>query len=312
MKNIKRRHFTKMAIGGSAIMITSRTIRGHSGNPLRLGGRIFTRYQNPDEWIKALRNLNYSSAYCPVKVGTPDDVIRAYKTAAEKANIVIAEVGAWSNPISPNQQERQNALEKCRNSLALADQIGARCCVNISGSKNTGKWSGHHPENLTQDTFHLIVETTRSIIDAVKPTRTFFTLETMPWAFPDSVDSYIELFKAIDRKQFAVHFDPVNIVSSPQRYYSNTNLIKYFIKELGPYIKSCHAKDILLQQDLTTHLDEVRAGLGNLDYRTYLSEIAKLPTPPPIMIEHLKTAKEYQMAADHIRFVARKNGLKII
>jgi hypothetical protein len=35
----------------------------------------------------------------------------------------------------------------------------------------------------------MIVETTRSIIDAGKPTRTFFALDTMHWAYPDSPDS---------------------------------------------------------------------------------------------------------------------------
>ena len=53
------------------------------------------------------------------------------------------------------------------------------------------------------------VETTvREIIDAVRPTRAFYTLEPMPWAYPDSVDSYLRLIAAIDRRAFGVHLDP--------------------------------------------------------------------------------------------------------
>jgi len=46
------------------------------------------------------------------------------------------------------------------------------------------------------------------IIDAVQPTRTFYTLETMPWMYPDSPQSYLRLLQAVDRRQFAVHFAP--------------------------------------------------------------------------------------------------------
>ena len=34
------------------------------------------------------------------------------------------------------------------------------------------------------------------IIDAVKPSRTFYTLEPMPWMYPDSAESYAGLIKS--------------------------------------------------------------------------------------------------------------------
>jgi sugar phosphate isomerase/epimerase len=132
----------------------------------------------------------------------------------------------------------------------------------------------------------------------------------MPWAYPDSVDSYVALLKAIDRKRCAVHLDPVNIVCSPQRYYSNAKLIRECFLKLGPHIKSCHAKDILLDSKLTTHLDEVRPGLGGLDYEVFLRELSKMPDTP-LMIEHLKGAEEYRLAAEHIRSVAKKIGVSL-
>jgi sugar phosphate isomerase/epimerase len=154
----------------------------------------------------------------------------------------------------------------------------------------------------------MIVETTRAIIDHVKPTRTFFTLETMPWAYPDSSDSYLRLLKAIDRQRFAVHLDPVNLVCSPQRYFRNGRLIRECFKKLGPHIKSCHAKDILLSTKLTTHLDEVRPGMGGLDYTVFLKELSKFSNVP-LMLEHLPNAEEYRLAAEHVRSVANSIGL---
>jgi sugar phosphate isomerase/epimerase len=131
----------------------------------------------------------------------------------------------------------------------------------------------------------------------------------MPWAYPDSVESYVNLINAIERKQFGVHFDPVNLVISPQVYYKNGEMISEAFKKLGPYVKSCHAKDILLlDNELTPHLPEVRAGLGNLDYAIYLKELSKL-NGIPLMLEHLNTAEEYDKAANHIRSVAEKNNI---
>lgn len=192
--------------------------------------------------MEALKKLGYRAAYCPVDTDADSEEIKAYESAALKNNLVIAEVGAWSNPISSDQDEAKLALEKCIKGLQLADQIGASCCVNISGSKNQKHWAGPHKDNLTSDTFDLVVEVTRKIIDEVKPTRSFFALEAMPWSFPDSTDTYLELHKAIDRKHFGVHLDPVNMIRSPREYYSNGKLIRDMFKRLGPYIKSCHAK----------------------------------------------------------------------
>ncbi len=309
---MNRRYFSKTtfaaAAGIAAMPGMAITLKTGIVN-IRLGGPVFKKYNNPDEWIQALKELNYRAAYCPVQPGTDSGTVRLYKDAAADAGIVISEVGAWSNPIDPDETKSKAAIEKCISSLQLADEIGANCCVNISGSRNPEKWAGPHKDNLTPETFDLIVETTRKIIDAVKPGNTFYALETMPWAYPDSVESYEKLIKAIDRKQFGVHLDPVNLVVSPQVYYKNGEMISEAFKKLGAYIKSCHAKDILLLEDqLTPHLPEVRAGLGNMNYTVYLVELSKLKNVP-LMLEHLNTAEEYDLAAKYIRDVAKENNI---
>ena len=198
----------------------------------------------------------------------------------------------------------------CKRCLELADRIGARCCVNIAGSRGR-KWDGPCKDDLTEETFDMVVQTTRDIIDAVNPTRTFYTLETMPWMFPDSADSYVRLIRAMDRKAFGVHMDPANLVCSPQRYFNNADLIRECFAKLGPHIKSCHAKDIILREEFTVHLEEVRLGLGGLDYRTFLTELNALPPDTPLMLEHLPDEQEYALAAQHIREAADREGIAL-
>ncbi len=275
---------------------------------MRLGAPVFVDDMTPNSWIAALQRERYGAAYCPVGADADAATIRAYVEAAERADIVIAEVGAWSNPLSADEATRKAALKTCQTQLALADEIGARCCVNIAGTRGE-PWDGPHPSNLTEATFDLIVETVRAIIDAVQPRRTYYTLEPMPWMYPDSADSYLRLLAAIDRSHFGVHVDMVNVINSPQRYFENAALIREWCTKLGPHIKSCHAKDTLLGTKLTTHLDEVRPGLGYLDYRTMLRELDKLDPDTPLMIEHLHAEEDYRLSAAYIRGVADEIGL---
>ena len=277
---------------------------------MRLGGPIRGPFASPEAWIAAVQAWGYRAAYCPLTPDADDVTVAAYAEAAHAAGIVIAEVGAWSNPISPDAGIRAAAIEHCTRSLDLAERIGARCCVNIAGSRGT-QWDGPHHENLTDATFALIVDTVRTIIDAVRPVRTHYVLEPMPWMYPDSPDSYLRLLAAIDRPGFAVHLDPVNWISSPQRYFANAELIRESVATLGHALVAVHAKDIVLRPTLTVHLDEVRPGLGGLDYPTLLHELDRLDPDLPLLLEHLPDDDEYRAAAAYVRQVAQEHGITL-
>ena len=136
-----------------------------------------------------------------------------------------------------------------------------------------------------------------------------YTLETMPWMYPDSPQSYLELMEVIDRKNVAVHLDPVNLINCPARYFGNAEFLRECFALLGSQIVGVHAKDILLRDNLTVHLDEVRPGLGSLDYGVFLTEMAKLPSDTPFMLEHLPNEDEYAQAAASVRSVATALGI---
>jgi len=54
-------------------------------------------------------------------------------------------------------------------------------------------------------------------------------------------------------------------------------------------------------------IDEVRPGLGGLDYGAFLDGQLDLDTP--LMLEHLADEREYCLAAAHMRGVAEKAGI---
>ncbi len=277
---------------------------------MRLGAPIFDRWDSPHAWAHHIIAAGYRSAYAPVDEHADATTIAAYREVAHRHDIVIAEVGAWGNRLSVDASTRAAAIGFCSARLALADELGARCCVNIAGSRGS-EWDGPDAANYAEDTFALIVDTVREIIDAVKPTHTTFTLETMPWMYPDSPESYLRLINAINRPQFAAHLDPINMINSVERFYQHRQFVAHCVDVLGPYIRACHIKDMVIERPFVVALRETAPGLGMLDYGAILSQLNRLDVDTPVLLEHLKEAHEYDAAATYVRQQARVAGVTL-
>ena len=301
---------TAAALLSGAVVVPQATGASNAkSQAIRLGGPAFANTDDPEELALAHRKLGYRAAYCPNVPLNDSARIRAYAEAFAKHDVVIAEVGRWVNLLDADSAKQRQNLQTVIDGLALAEAIGARCCVDIAGSYNPTSWFGPDPANLSRKHFDASVENARKIIDEVKPTRTTFCYEVMGWAWPDSPDHYRKLIKAIDRKAFSVHLDPCNLVNSPEKFYDNTALLNECFDKLGRWIVSCHAKDLTWDVEMNIHFREVAPGKGRLDYVTYLQRLARLPRNPPLMLEHLATAEEYTGAREHILSVGRHAGL---
>jgi len=302
MHSITRRGFLTTSAG--ALMAASSSL------PVRLGGPIFLKSEDPRELAREHRRLGYSAAYCPAATVENSALIAEIQKAFAAENVVIAEVGAWVNMLDPDAEKRRANLQYVTARTALADAVGARCCVDIAGSYDPKIWYAPNPRNLSREFLDATVENCRHVIDAVKPTRTKFTIEMMGWNLPDGPDTYLELIRAVDRPAFGVHMDVCNGINSPTRYYRNSEFIAECFRKLGPWIASCHAKDMEWKVELNVHFQEVVPGRGQVDYAAYLRELSKLERDAPLMLEHLKTAEEYEEGKKYIQKVAAGIGVQ--
>ncbi len=301
-----RRRFIGIALGTamSADRVFASVNTGEQSAARRavlLGGPIFARTDDPEELTLEHVRLGYGAAYCPKAALDDRPRIAAIEAAFRKHGVVIAEVGRWVNLLDSDPAKRGQNLKLVTEGLALADEVGALCCVDIAGSFNEKRWDGPHPDNLSQRFFDAAVENARKIIDAVSPRRARFCYELMPYSLPDSPDAALKMLKAVDRKAYAVHLDPCNLVNSPERLYSNASLLNECFDKLAPSIVSCHAKDVDWGPGLPVQIREVRPGTGRLDYKTYLGRLGRLPQRPPLMLEHLSTAAEYDAARQYFQ-----------
>lgn len=278
---------------------------------MRLGAPILDKYENAEQWAELVKGRGYRAAYSPVRGDASDAELDRYAAAARTAGIVIAEHGAWRcNCISADAAERKSAVDYCARQLAAADRLGARCCVSVSGSRGSN-WAAPHADNFREDVFDMIVDNARSIIDAVKPRNSFYTLQTMSWAYPNDADSCERLIRAVDREAFGIHYDPVNLVYSPDRYFRNGEYMSDFIRRLGGRIRSCFIKDIKLLDRHGFHLEERMPGQGELDYKALFKALAALEPDLPLMMEHLATQEEYDQGEAFLRSEAGELGLSL-
>src|SRR4030042_5200568 len=97
-RNFSRRRFIKAGtITATGLTILPSVLKAGThdmaGNPVRLGAPVPGKFTDPVEWVKAVKLLRYSAAYCPVQPGASPDLIRSFRAEAKKHNILIAEVG---------------------------------------------------------------------------------------------------------------------------------------------------------------------------------------------------------------------------
>jgi sugar phosphate isomerase/epimerase len=269
---------------------------------MRLGGPIFRKVDGFDEEVALHRKLGFGAAFCKF-VKDPGER-KEYKQAFAEADIVLAEYGAYCiNILDTNPTLRQQNVDEICRRLEYADEMGARCCVIHGGTVETGDWGNANPLNMSEKSFAETVEIVQGILDRVQPTTTKLVMETESYLLPDSAEVYLRLIEAIDRPGLAVHLDPINITSSPWRFYNNALFIRQCFALLGPWIVSCHAKDMNMPpKHATVRIDETFVGDGVLDYGTYLKEITKLSPAPTLMIEHLNESQLIQ----GLRFLFRK------
>lgn len=305
MTSYSRRYFLQSAatLAAGAFITPSPENVWRVQQPLRLGGPVFLKTDDPEALAREHRRLHYSAAYVPNVTLAETDKIKAIQQAFADQNVLIAEVGAWVNMLEQDAEKRRKNLAYVTDRLALAEAVGALTCVNIAGSYNPLQWDGPDARNLSKDYFEATVDNCRTVIDAVKPKRAKFALEMMGWSLPDGPDSYLKFIKAIDRPAFAAHIDIANVINSPTRYYNNIALMRETFQKLGRWIVSVHAKDIYGKDG---HFAETMPGRGQMDYVTYIQQVTALPRAVPFMLEHLRTPDEYDQARQFVIHQAEK------
>ncbi len=267
---------------------------------MRLGMNYSFYKNNPEKWMEKLKALNVKSAVFPGSYKTNFRTIDRFREIAEENDVVIAEVGAWCNPMNPDPKARKAAVKYCVEQLKLADYLGASCCVNISGA-NGSDWAGFYPGNYDPDFYQRVVETTREIIETANPKNTKYAIEPMQWMVPTGPDEYLKFIEDVGSDKLAVHLDIANWMNSIDRFVNQRAFMDEVFRKLHGRIVSCHFKDVIVKPKLTyLQFQEVPVGRGQLDVDYYVEKINEEDPELPLLIEHLPNYFAYMTSMKQV------------
>lgn len=287
---------------------------------MRLGATINSYFTDtdPEAYVAECVRHGYRAAPCPaVSIAEPEK-IREIRDAFSRADIVIGEVQAWVSALDPRPDVRKKHEEAIAEALAIADELDAVCCVTVAGTldpQDNDASDMPHPENFCESTFDKVVDWVTRVLKTVKPQRTKLGLEMSPWTPVDGPESYLRILQSVNHPALAVHLDPSNAILTPRLLWSTTELINHCFDTLGPWIISCHAKDLFYSDSVAklrhVSFTEVVPGRGAMDYRTFLRRADAISPNLPMIMEHLPRPEDYEAGANFIRSLAEKMGVRV-
>lgn len=104
---------------------------------MKLGANGFP-YQDPDQWIQRVLEMKASTVTAPMQYRDPPELKAEYQKLISQHHLLVGEVGIWRNSLSPDPETRRAAIAFSKEQLMLAEELGANCCVNISGAQRRG------------------------------------------------------------------------------------------------------------------------------------------------------------------------------
>lgn len=268
---------------------------------MRLGVSTDFGAKTADEWIDLNKDLGLEAVVFPLNCQAEESRIKEYALKAKEAGIVIAEVGIWRNAIDANPDMERENLQYSIDQLALADSIGANCCVNVVGAYSGNRWDGPTRDNFSKEAWNKSVKMIQTIIDEVNPKNTYFSIEPMPWMVPTGPEEYLQLIEDVARDRFAVHMDIINMINCPERYFFPEEFLDKTFELLKGKIKSCHLKDVNLLADFTFQLRECAPGEGTFPLELYAELASKENSDMPMIIEHLHGDNAYRESVEYVK-----------
>ncbi|WP_062321263.1 hypothetical protein [Halolactibacillus sp. JCM 19043] len=90
---------------------------------MRLGGYVFVDHLTPETWVNKHLEKGFNSAVLPINHTSSQTERNDYVSLAKEHDILLSEVGAWSNPISSDLETRKKAIDYIKNNSPLVMRL---------------------------------------------------------------------------------------------------------------------------------------------------------------------------------------------
>ncbi|MBR5090405.1 MAG: sugar phosphate isomerase/epimerase [Ruminiclostridium sp.] len=218
------------------------------------------------------------------------------RKAFEAAEKTVPLIGAYFNPVHPDEGKIRNGIAVFRDHLALAKELGCDIVGSETGSYNGDKWT-YHPQNRTDEAVERVV---RTFADLAGYAQSCGVNIGMEGAFGHVCWNV----KTLERAVKTIGADNIRIIFDLYNYLDRSNIDKMYdileegLQTFGDRICVFHIKDCTISEDGS--LKQCGVGKGIFDYYRILSEIKKV-CPDANLVFEGTTGEDIAPAVAHLR-----------
>lgn len=283
---------------------------------MRLGGSMYrpNDVAEMDAIVEALDTYGLTAITAPARwADMTDDEAAAYGERARHHGIVIGETHHRPNLMIRDPQVRAERIEILRRGLRKADVMGCRSVTILVGTVGPeDHLAAPHPYMFTAECRQEFREVLLRVMDGLDVRHTKLLIEPWTNTFFYQPAAIREFLDSVGHPHVGLHLDQMNMVDQAH-YYHTTDLINETFDLLEPYIGGVHFKDVRWDwHHMLLKFDEVLIGDGVLDYRTYLSRVAKLDPEIACYCEHLASEGDYAVNFARLHRLAAELGTSFL
>ncbi len=192
--------------------------------------------------------------------------------AFKDAGKTIPLIGAYFNPVHPNEDKIKNGIEVFKDYLSAAKDIGCDTVGSETGSYNGDKWI-YHPQNRTDEALNRVIKTFSELAGYAADCGVNIGME-------GAFGHVCYEVKALNKAVKTIGADNIRIIFDLYNYLDRSNVDKMYdilsegLQTFGDRIQVFHIKDCVIGEDGS--LKQCGVGKGIFDYQKILGEIKKV------------------------------------
>lgn len=220
----------------------------------------------------------------------------AFASTFKAAGKTVPLIGAYFNPVHPNEEKIKNGIAVFKDYLKLSHSLGCDVVGSETGSYNGDKWT-YHPQNRTEEAVQRVISTFSELADYAQDCGSYIGMEGAFGHVCWNVETLERAVKTIARPNIKIIFDLYNYLDA-----SNVNerydILAKGLQTFGDRIVVFHIKDCVIAEDGS--LKQVGVGKGIFDYSRIIPEIRKV-CPDANLVFEGTTGDDIPDAVAHLK-----------
>jgi len=198
------------------------------------------------------------------------DIADTYRNAG----ISIHSIGVYTNMIHGDEAERKANLAYFEDMFRIGANMGVKTFITEAGHYEPDGDAHGVPHYFKEDVWKQMVETGKTLAAIAEQYDATVLYEPFFRGFLATAKRVRLFIEDIGSPRARVLLDPANLIE--------LNDIEEMFAQLAPYIECMHAKDRKLHVDAG-----VAAGLGDVNYDTFVAQAAKHAPHAPFILEYV-------------------------